>query len=38
MAALIELLIAMGIIASAKEATPEIIEANCDITSTDIVY
>ena len=38
MAALIELLILMGIITSAKEATPEILEQNKDIIGTDISY
>ncbi len=38
MAALIEWLIMMGIIASAKEATPEIIDQYQEIHSGDIIF
>jgi hypothetical protein len=38
MAALIELLILMGIINSAKEATPEILKQNQDILGGDIIF
>jgi len=38
MAALIEWLIMMGIIASAKEATPEVIDQYKDIVGSDIMF
>lgn len=38
MAALIEWLIMMGIIASAKEATPEVVDQYKDVIGTDISF